>query len=301
MRILFDNVNFDSRSGPNSFGRKLAVALSHRGNIIVTAHENPEIQLAFIQASGIHAPDIVQRLDGIWFNSDQDWKTQNEPIRQTYKISRSVVYQTDFNKMLVESFFGEHQSSYVVRNGTDVELIESIDPMYVPSLVGEVDKVWSCASTWRPHKRLKENIRYFLEHAGAKDCLVIAGSNPDVRIAHPRIFYAGDLDYLTLLSMYKATDYFLHLAWLDHCPNVVVDARAAGAHVICSSVGGTKEIAGSNSTIIEELEWDFKPCKLYSPPDLDFSKKLVNEIEHSIDIRDVAESYEGILRDAITL
>ena len=39
----------------------------------------------------------------------------------------------------------------------------------------------------------------------------------------------------TLLSLYKRSKYFIHLAWLDHCPNVVVDARASGLIVIGST------------------------------------------------------------------
>ena len=68
--------------------------------------------------------------------------------------------------------------------------------------------------------------------------------------------------------------YFLHLSWLDHCPNVVVDARSCGCQVICSSTGGTKEIAGEDAIIIEEDEWNYEIVDLYDPPELDFSKKV---------------------------
>jgi len=87
------------------------------------------------------------------------------------------------------------------------------------------------------------------------------------------------MDYHMLVALYRAADYFIHLAWLDHCPNVVVDARAAGAQIICSSAGGTKEIAGPDAVIIEEDEWDFEPCKLYEPPPMDFSRKQKNQYE----------------------
>ena len=64
----------------------------------------------------------------------------------------------------------------------------------------------------------------------------------------------GDRLFISLLSAA-----FIHLAWLDHCPNVVVDARAAACQIICSSAGGTKEIAGPSAIVIEEDEWDFEP------------------------------------------
>lgn len=296
MRIFFDNVSFSSNSGPNQFGLKLAKEFSKKGHILVDAHELPDVQLSFIQAIN-HAAPIVQRLDGIWFNSAQDWNAQNRSIFDTYKIAKHVIVQSNFDRLLIEKFFGKHENVSVIRNGTDVKLIDSINPMHVPTLQN-VNKVWTCAASWRPHKRLAENIRYFMEHAAKDDVLVIAGENPDVAVADPRIFYAGNLDYETLISLYKASDYFIHLAWLDHCPNVVVDARAAGCHIICSSSGGTSEIAGENSTIIQEDEWDFMPCKLYEPPKMDFSRKIINSNVCSIDIIDVARQYEVVLAGA---
>lgn len=299
MKILFDNVNFESRSGPNTFGGRLAKALSLRNHIVVGEHEKPDVQLSFIQASSQLSIPRVQRLDGIWFNSAQDWTNQNAPIRQTFLESDAVIYQSRFDEHLVEAFFGVHPHGRVIHNGTDVDLIRSCDPLDAPTLQG-VDKVWTCASAWRPHKRLKDNIRYFLENAGLHDVLVIAGANPDVRVADPRVFYAGDLDHRFLLPLFRATDYFLHLAWLDHCPNVVVDARAAGAHVICSSSGGTREIAGPDATVIQEDQWDFKPCKLYEPPEMDFSKKVRNTIwDTSVDISEKAGMYESVLQGVL--
>lgn len=298
MRILFDNVNFSSRSGPNTFGSRLAKSISYKGHTIVNQDENPDVQLSFIQSSNYFAP-TVQRLDGIWFNIDQNWKLQNKAIEDTYKKSKSVIFQSEFNKKLVEEYFGKHESSFIIHNGTFVSDIQAVDPLDAPSLAG-TENVWVCASSWRPHKRLKDNIRYFLEHSGKKDCLIIAGANPDCRVADPRIFYAGDLPHHFLIPLFRAADYFIHLAWLDHCPNVVVDARAAGAKIICSSAGGTREIAGTDAIIVEEDEWDFKPCKLYNPPELDFTRKIKNDdFNVSIEISEKTEAYENVLLGVI--
>ena len=122
--------------------------------------------------------------------------------------------------------------------------------------------------------------------------MVIAGSNPDYEIKHERVFYVGNLEWEQLISLYKRSKYFIHLALMDHCPNVVVDARAAGCKIVCSSSGGTKEIAGINSVIVKDMEWDFVPFRLYQPPELDFGALCEPpQIEKSIDIKDVADSY----------
>ena len=124
---------------------------------------------------------------------------------------------------------------------------------------------------------------------------------PDYHIKDPNIFYVGELSYEKLLSLYKRSKYFLHLAWLDHCPNVVVDARASGCNIICSSAGGTREIAGVNATIIQEDEWDFEPVELYSPPGLDFNKKtenVWNKLE-DVSMHNVAKRYQKFLMEVV--
>ena len=42
-------------------------------------------------------------------------------------------------------------------------------------IIDNFENVWMCASHWRPHKRLNENIRYYLEHKKQNDCLLICG------------------------------------------------------------------------------------------------------------------------------
>jgi hypothetical protein len=78
---------------------------------------------------------------------------------------------------------------------------------------------------------------------------------------------------------------------MDHCPNVVVDARAAGCQIICSSSGGTTEIAGDNAVVIQDMVWDYLPFKLYEPPPLDFLNKKFGTYDVSYNIIDTANSY----------
>jgi glycosyltransferase involved in cell wall biosynthesis len=299
LKIFFENVDISSRSGPNSFGKKLLKSLEKRDCEILTGipKEQPDVQLAFI-ASGYKIAPTVQRLDGIYFNTDQDFNNLNIPIQSTYASSDSVIFQSNFNRDLTFHYFGKKENSHVIPNGTDIELISKIPPMENKAL-DEFENVWTCASSWRPHKRLSENVRYFLEFSKKSDCLIIAGNNPDVRVADPRIFYSGDLDWPTLISLYKRSKYFIHLAFLDHCPNVVVDARASGCKVICSSTGGTSEISGKDSIVIEEEDWDFTPIRLYNPPKMNFSNTVNTGIESNLDIDEAAIKYLKVLKSVV--
>ena len=303
MKILLENVNLASTSGPNHFALKLVKELIKK-DVIINPEEAPDAKLCFIESRQDKKEDVplIQRLDGIYFNKSQNYKVQNYNIQKTYDISDGVIFQSNFNKALTEKYFGKHNNNTVIHNGADTQMIDGVKPL-AHSKIDKFENVWSCASSWRPHKRIDDNIRYFLEHSGKNDCLIVAGQKSlsrwsefveDSLYKKENIFYVGNVSVDKLISIYKRSKYFLHLAWLDHCPNVVVDARASGCQIICTSAGGTKEIAGDDAIIVEEQEWDFSPVELYNPPKLDFSNKIFKNPynkTYNIDISNVANKY----------
>ena len=295
MNITLENVNLQSTSGPNHFASKL-VKYGQKNGVVFNRKTPADARLCFIETRDFESKTpLFQRLDGIYFHLSQPYKIQNKNIEKTYHHSKGVIFQSEFNKKLTTEYFGHHKNSVVIHNGADVEFIDTVSPLSHPK-IDKFENVWSCAASWRPHKRLDENIRYFLEHSSDKECLVIAGKLEQKIQKNERIFYVGEISVPNLISLYKRSKYFLHLAWLDHCPNVVVDARASGCQIICSSAGGTREIAGLEAIVIQEPEWDFKPVKLYEPLKLDFYKKVKNTTEVSYDMSSVAKKYKTFLK-----
>ena len=280
MKIFTHNFNPSSNSGPNKFTRQLFRSLEKNHSVTTTTdQQEADVEFCLIQQQVHKVKPMVLRLDGIWFNSEQDYKQQNAPIKFSYDNADAVIFQSGFNKRLTESWFGEHKNSRIIHNATDTNLIKSSNKHFWDRKFGKDIEVWSCASSWRPHKRLNENIRYFLEYSPKDAQLAIAGSigmDDAKRIIqnNERIHLLGELDYMSLVSLYRRSSTFIHLAYLDHCPNVVVDAQAAGCHVVCSSTGGTSEIV-SNGIVVHEELWKFKPLRLYSPPSMDFSNTTI--------------------------
>jgi glycosyltransferase involved in cell wall biosynthesis len=295
MNVHLENVDLSSRSGPNHFAGKLVKYLKKK-DILFDINKAPDARLCFIESYRQKFDNIplIQRLDGIYFNNAQNYNTQNANIKRTYDNASSVIFQSEFNKSLITKWFGAHKNGTVIHNGADLEKINSVQPLQ-NIIIDRYEKVWACASQWRPHKRLDENIKYFLKHSSPKDCLVVAGKVPSKPIEEERIFYVGDIKINELFSLYKRADYLLHLAWLDHCPNVVVDARASGCQIICSSAGGTAEISGDDAIIIEEDEWDYEPVDLYNPPKLDFSRKVKNSWNIDLNMEKVSEKYARVI------
>ena len=296
MNIHLENVNPSSNSGPNSFGRKLIKYVANLGHTFDMSKKG-DLTLAFIQSDKQEfTSPLVQRLDGIYFNTIQNYKVQNYFIQETYNNADGVIFQSNFNKELTFNFFGSHDNYAIIHNGADVEEIEQTLPFL--NYPDRFSELWCCASSWRPHKRLDDNIEYFFQYAPDDACLLVAGKVHN-RINHPNVFYLGEVEQHVLYRVYKAATHFIHLAWLDHCPNVVVDARACGCKIICSSSGGTKEIAGPDAIVIEEEEWDFEPINLYNPPEMDFSRKIENKWDVKYDMNGVAEKYFDFFKKVV--
>ena len=303
MKVFTHNFNPSSNSGPNKFTRTLFNQLIKDNKVILSSQEEADVEFCLIQQQLHKVKPMVLRLDGIWFNSEQDYNRQNSPIVFSYQNADAVVFQSNFNKELTESWFGEHKNSYVIHNAADLNLIKSANANFWDNKFGKDTEVWSCASSWRPHKRLNENIRYFLEFAPKDAIFAIAGSlGMDDAKTIPnseRIVLLGDLDYMSLLSLYKRSSTFVHLAYLDHCPNVVVDAQASGCKIICSSTGGTQEIV-HDGIIVQEESWDFKPTKLYEPPSMKWNLVEKNNKTTKINsIETCSKSYFKIMKGLI--
>ena len=146
---------------------------------------------------------------------------------------------------------------------------------------------------------MSSNINFFLDNASKNDGLIVAGHVPEnERTLRDNIHYVGNLNQKQLFALYKKAKFFIHLASLDCCPNVVVDARACGCKIVCTDSGGTIEIAGSEAVILKDLEWDFEPLDLYNPFTLDFNilsdKKGINS---DVDMTNISSRYINFIKE----
>ena len=55
------------------------------------------------------------------------------------------------------------------------------------------------------------------------------------------------------------------------------------------------EIAGKDSIIIEEEDWDFKPLSLYKPPKMNFERIIKNDFDVSINIKEISKNYIDVM------
>lgn len=307
MKIHFDNVNFGSNSGPNSFAQRLATTFFASGHEVVSSGTQADASLVFIRATGQPlAKRIVQRLDGIWFKPEDIDGHKNLPIKQLYTRADAVIFQSNFNRQFIKHHWGEAKQDAVIHNGT---FLDPVKKLTIPALINmraQYERIYVCSANWHPQKRLGANIELFqsLRKAHPNSCLIVMGDHPDIQVADPHIFYSGSHPHDVCAEIYSAANWMLHLAWADHCPNVVVEALAQGTPVVCSEVGGTKELIGSYGVVLPEAPYGYEAYDYDRPPKIEVShvKDLADRTTlpygtiADIDIKNVAQRYVDLLQ-----
>jgi glycosyltransferase involved in cell wall biosynthesis len=264
-----------STSGPNSFAKRLAMGLIESGNDVeLYDGRNADVSIVFIEPSGRPlANKVIQRLDGIWF-SPSEFETKNSAIKNLYQSADGVIWQSNFDRGMTSKWWGHPRSGIVIRNGINAPEIKKFQIPALEQLRQQYEMLFVCSANWHPQKRLMTNIDLYrhLRNFYSSAALIVLGSNP-TKVADPHIFYAGSQPHEVCLEIFSASNWMLHTAWLDHCPNTVVEALSQGTPVICSEQGGTKELVQGYGIILKEKKsYNFELTDYDNPPHIDLSQ-----------------------------
>jgi glycosyltransferase involved in cell wall biosynthesis len=275
MKIHLDNVNMGSTSGPNSFAKRLVIGLIESGHEVeLYDGRNADVSIVFIEPSGRPlANKVVQRLDGIWF-SPSEFETKNSAIKWMYENSDGVIWQSEFDKGMTTKWWGQPKSGTVIRNGINASEIKKFQIPALEQIRQQYEMLFVCSANWHPQKRLITNIELYkhLKSFYSSAALIVLGSNP-IKVADPHIFYAGSQPHDVCLEIFSASNWMLHTAWLDHCPNTVVESLSQGTPVICSEHGGTKELIHEFGIVLKESqEYKLELVDYDNPPRIDVTQ-----------------------------
>lgn len=309
MKIHFDNVDLSSSTGPNTFAFRLARQLFDTGHEVVLDASGADVSLVFIERTGSALADkVVQRLDGIWFRP-QDFHTKNVKIRDLYSKADCVVWQSDFDSSMTLKWWDTPKKGVVIRNGIKKNPVAKLTIPKLIEMVATYDRIYVCSSNWHPQKRLKQNVQLFeqLRNTHPNSCLIVMGNNPDYQATGSNVFYTGSASPDVCAEIYSAANWMLHLAWADHCPNVVVEALLQGTPVVCTNIGGTKELVGNYGIVLHDEPYNFELADYDNPPVLDTSSiislpdRLLLDYGSiaNIDIVDVAQRYVSLFTELV--
>ena len=309
MKIHFDNVDTSSSSGPNTFGSRLIHGMLELGHTIVDNYKNSDVSCVFIENRNNIPKEhpIIQRLDGIWFKPSE-FISKNSLIKKTYMESNQIVWQSNFDKEMITHHWGTRPGK-VIHNGISLKNIE-VQNQELINFRQNYDLIFTASANWHRQKRLKENIELFLKIKNSlkeKCALIVMGSNPDFSSQDPDIFYTGSLSHEMCLEVFSSADWMIHLAWLDHCPNTVVEALSQNCSVICTDSGGTHEIVRENGVVIKETaEYNFELADYDRPYGLSLDNFDVSKLFEKktfdnsyLQIEKVAKMYEKVFMSAL--
>ena len=188
MRIAFDNVNFESFTGPNQMAFKLGTELQHNFDCeIVNANESEyDIVLVFIEQNKLahNGVPIIQRLDGIWFKPE-DFEIKNKQIRKTYDSVNAHIFQSEFDKQMIQKHFGKRDvPNIVIRNGTYAKnmfhkIKETSELEWLLNIRNDFDKIFDKAYS----NNVVVEVNSFPDRVDLDDSLIKKAIEHKVRLA----------------------------------------------------------------------------------------------------------------------
>lgn len=296
MRVSF-SIPLKPLSGKHKFAIRLAAAFKAKG--VKVTDKEPHVNFVFIKGVRKGCKNIF-RLDGVWMNSEMGYRKKNKKLRRIMEECEGIIYQNDFCKEASDNFLGEFRSHAVILNGAPLSQKGDIYRHTRPYLL--------TFCRWRPHKRLKATVKGFLRSGLSENYdLLVLGKDPDYVKKHPAVIYKGNISE-GLRAYIRGCKFVVHLAYIDWCPNSVVEALACGKNVLHGSTGGTKYVVRDNGIRVDDRPWDFTPTKLYKPPALDDNKlsEAFNsmmslsppEVKY-LDINVIADQYINYCREIV--
>ena len=101
------------------------------------------------------------------------------------------------------------------------------------------------------------------------------------------VILTGKVNNIDLPNWYRTGDIFIFLSLIDNCPNTVIEALASNLPVLCTNLGGTKELIElTKGGIVSNADRTFnlKKINLNNPP-LPNGKRIFKDLLRIVKLR----------------
>ncbi len=319
IRVFIQTDKF--KGGPAVFRSRLISELNKFKDIKIVNSVNDkfDIELAFIRKVYKHNKPYILRVDGCYYQKGR--QSGNRALEKAILGSKHTIFQSNFSfelcrKILSISGAVSNENNYsVIHNGIDLDYVSKIkqDKSIKPG------SFVACAR-WRDNKRTFSIIKGFLKAKTVRHLYMIGDIGIGENFSYKSKLKKYKSEYIHILgkksqketiSILKACDYQIHLCHIDSCPNIVIEGLSCGLNVLCSNLGGTRELVKDNGIVLNSDKM-WKGKYLSSSVKLDSLKKEVvaKGIKKlmkvktkpdilEFDIKDVAKKYMEILRKCL--
>jgi glycosyltransferase involved in cell wall biosynthesis len=181
----------------------------------------------------------------------------NQGMQKALLKADWVVYQSYFSKEMADKFLYNRIDRYsIIYNGVNLEHFKPIGYKkdYITIMVlgtwRDYDLLVCYLKIFKKCFKIYENIRFNILGNMSSDLeqKIISWIKENNMI--DTINLVGKVTYEQLPQEINKNDISLHLKSADWCPNAVLETLACGVPVICTDVGGTKELVGIDELII---------------------------------------------------
>lgn len=241
---------YSSGLGSNTFLSRLSKYLVANHGVEVVK-EGPDIYLSSVwRGKPPKGAKKIHRVDGVYFDKNfRGAGPLNDSIERAINKADGVVFQSTYSLNMCRGILHmrKHLNHTIIYNGFDPSIYDNI----VVDKMG-YDYMFVACAKWRSLKRPRSIANGFLAAAIPKSILIMIGEiSVKHKVKHPSIKYVGPQKGDKLFQYYKSCDALIHIGKVDACPNVVVEALAAGKPVVCNNIGGTPEIVQESGIKID--------------------------------------------------
>jgi glycosyltransferase involved in cell wall biosynthesis len=257
---------------------------------VVNEISGADIHLSFVLFHRNSSLPKIHRVDGIYYNTQTNYKSWNAPIIRAHSMADGIIYQSEFSQIMVPLYMEDRKpnsKTKVIYNGIDEGWVGPHEEENTFNIV--------VSAIWRRHKRLKEIIELFLEFIKSHNAFlhILGKLEANAVYQHPKICYHGYISYDKMVTVFKKANLSIHLSKKDSCPNTVVEAIGAGVPVITTNAcGGATDMAEATKGCVvcfgDGNYDDISPAPYYA----DDYNKLSDESQ-----RKILEAMDTIYKD----
>jgi glycosyltransferase involved in cell wall biosynthesis len=244
---------------------------------VVKDPKKADIHLVNVRGTPMGKP-MVQRLDGIYYDSDTPYNNRNTAISATHAFAAGIIYQSEYCKEAGEYYLKKRKGPHrVIYNGIEPDWAGPREPSKHPTIV--------VSAKWRRHKRLPEILKLFRGYREffPKSQLIVMGDlrgspRPD---SEKGVVYLGHISHDKMKGHFRKSWFSVHLSKRDACPNSTVEALGAGVPVITTNAcGGGTEMCEMTPgcLIVQGDDYTIKPVPHYRDKYNKLNKQLHNRI-----------------------
>lgn len=223
---------------------------------------------------------IVLNQNGVFYSGwyKKRWKQMNENMALPYHKADYVFWQSNFCRRSADKFLGKREGKgEVLYNAVDTSIFypknikkdKSILKLLVTGKM-DGDNFYRIHNIIKAGKILKkQNINFVINFAGRIDKKNLTKSYVLIKELklEKYINFLGPYTQEKAPEIYRNSDIYLIMNYLDPCPNTVIEAMSCGLPVVYSASGGVLELVGNKAGIGIPVKENWKSIGISPKPE----------------------------------